>query len=99
MALEGRVALITGATGIVGEGIARAFLEAGATVVAPVRAAGKDSALRTALGSPPAGRLECPVEDYSHVEGAKQLARWVAVKYSGGVVSWLGWPCPSRCWY
>jgi uncharacterized membrane protein (UPF0136 family) len=37
MALEGKVAIVTGATGIVGEGIARAFLESGATLVCPVR--------------------------------------------------------------
>lgn len=85
MALEGRVCVVTGATGIVGEAIARAFLDAGATVVAPVRSAGKEAGLRAALGSPPAHRLDCPVEDYSHLEGAKALGRYVALKYGGGV--------------
>ncbi|KAL4447498.1 hypothetical protein ABPG75_004717 [Micractinium tetrahymenae] len=81
MALQGKVAIVTGATGIVGEGIARAFLQAGATVVAPVRDAGKEAGLRSALGSPPADRLVTPVDAYTTAEGSKQLARFVQLKY------------------
>jgi NAD(P)-dependent dehydrogenase (short-subunit alcohol dehydrogenase family) len=51
MALQGQVAPVTGATGIVGEGIAHAFLEEGATVVAPIRSAGKEAAPRWWLPS------------------------------------------------
>lgn len=83
MALEGKVAIVTGATGIVGEGIARAFLEAGAVVVAPIRSAGKEAPLRQALGSPPPDRLDLPLDDYTTNEGSKQLARYVQFKYGG----------------
>lgn len=75
-----------------GEGIARAFLQAGATVVAPIRSAGKEAALREALGSPPAERLHCPLDEYTTAEGAKALARWAALKF-GAVVRRQG------CWH
>lgn len=100
MELQGQVALVTGATGIVGEGIARAFLEAGATLVAPIRSAAKEAALRAAMGSPPAQRLDTPLDDYTTAEGAKQLARYVQLKYGGGVdhvVACTGGMVPMGC--
>lgn len=50
MALQDKVAIVTGATGIVGEGIARAFLDAGATLICPIRrrAAAASRLLQTA---------------------------------------------------
>lgn len=81
MALQDKVAIVTGATGIVGEGIARAFLDAGATLICPIRSAGKEAGLRAALGSPDTARLDTPVDDYSSAEGSKQLARYVQVKH------------------
>ena len=85
MALQGKVCLVTGATGIVGEGIAKAFSEAGAQVIAPVRTPSKEAALRAAVGGPPPDKLDAPAADYSTSEGSKQLARYVQLKY-GGVV-------------
>lgn len=47
---------------------------------------GAAAAEQSALSNPPPARLVTPVEDYSHIEGAKQLGRYVALKYPAGVV-------------
>jgi 3-oxoacyl-[acyl-carrier protein] reductase len=49
--LEGKIALIAGGTGGVGEGIVRAFLQEGATVVVPSRTQEKLEELRGYLGA------------------------------------------------
>lgn len=50
--LNGRVALVAGGAGAVGEGVVQAFLDAGATVVVPSRAEQRLQALRERLGDP-----------------------------------------------
>ncbi|MDZ7386246.1 MAG: SDR family oxidoreductase [candidate division KSB1 bacterium] len=50
MHIEGKVALITGGTGGLGQHVTRAFLEHGATVVLPYREQASFSALKVALG-------------------------------------------------
>jgi NAD(P)-dependent dehydrogenase (short-subunit alcohol dehydrogenase family) len=71
--LAGKVALIAGGTGGVGEGIVRAFLQAGATVVVPSRTPDKLDRLRDPLGELERDRL-IPIEgDVSDFERAEQL--------------------------
>jgi NAD(P)-dependent dehydrogenase (short-subunit alcohol dehydrogenase family) len=71
--LAGKVALIAGGTGGVGEGIVRAFLQAGATVVVPSRTPDKLDQLRDHLGELERDRL-IPIEgDVSDFERAEQL--------------------------
>jgi NAD(P)-dependent dehydrogenase (short-subunit alcohol dehydrogenase family) len=82
--LEGRVAVVTGATGIVGSGVASAFLaEGAAAVVAPARSAAGRAALLAELGAPPA--LDVPVCDYSTPEGAAALAVHLRQRFPQGV--------------
>lgn len=52
MDLAGRVAVVTGATGVLGHAVTRAFLDAGAHVAAPVRDASRGEALRAAVADP-----------------------------------------------
>lgn len=47
---QGQVVVVLGATGVVGAGVARSFLDAGATVLAVSRDAGKLEALKSSLG-------------------------------------------------
>lgn len=71
--LAGKVALIAGGTGGVGEGIVRAFLQEGATVVVPSRTPDKLERLREYLGEPERDRL-IPIEgEFSDFERAEQL--------------------------
>jgi len=49
--LSGRRVLVPGGTGGVGEGIVRAYLDAGADVVVPTRSEARGAELRAALGT------------------------------------------------
>ncbi|WP_432097024.1 SDR family NAD(P)-dependent oxidoreductase [Streptomyces sp. bgisy100] len=55
--LDGRVVVVPGGTGNVGEGIVRAFLRTGATVVVPGRSRERLDALAELIGPRPGGRL------------------------------------------
>ncbi|KDD76395.1 hypothetical protein H632_c242p1 [Helicosporidium sp. ATCC 50920] len=77
--LEGRTALITGVSGIVGGGIAQQVLAAGARVVAPVRRAEQVAEVRAVLGASP--ELEVVAFDFGQEEGLRALAAHVRVKY------------------
>ncbi|MBU6424026.1 MAG: SDR family oxidoreductase [Chloroflexi bacterium] len=50
MGLEGRAAIVTGGTGVLGRAVVRRYLEAGAHVAAAVRDRAKGEALRAELG-------------------------------------------------
>lgn len=50
MGVEGRSAVVSGGTGVLGRAVVRAYLEAGAHVAAPVRDRAKGDALRAELG-------------------------------------------------
>lgn len=71
--LAGKVALIAGGTGGVGEGIVRAFLQAGATVVVPSRTPDKLNRLREYLGESDRDRFISIEGELSNVERAEEL--------------------------
>ncbi len=70
--LTGRVALVAGGAGAVGEGIVRALLGAGAQVIVPTRDADRVAALRARLGAP--ADLHGVVGDIGAPGGAEQVA-------------------------
>jgi 3-oxoacyl-[acyl-carrier protein] reductase len=75
--LEGKVALVAGGTGEVGEGVVRAFLRRGATVVVPSRSGENLERLRDLLG-PLAGERFVPVVgNIGRPEGARKIREHV----------------------
>lgn len=74
--MRGKVVVVTGATGNVGWGAARAFLDAGAEVVTPIR----DDASRARLGLSAPG-LHVVTADVSTEAGAEALARFVEERF------------------
>jgi len=72
-----RTVLVPGGTGNVGEGIVRALLSAGATVVVPSRSADRSNALRGLIGPGDSDRLVSVVAAYDTFESAAALAEIV----------------------
>lgn len=71
--LSGKIALIAGGTGGVGEGIVRAFLKEGATVVVPSRSSENLEQLRGYLGERAGDRFVPVVGDMSDTESSEKL--------------------------
>lgn len=78
--LDGKTALIAGGTGGVGEGIVRAFLNEGATVVVPSRSGDRLQQLDEQLEGVETERLISLVGDMSDIESAEQLRQQILDK-------------------
>ena len=90
--LKGKICLIAGGAGTVGEGVVKAFLKEEATVIVPSRAPQRLAGLREFLGPLAGERLELVVGNLGEQGGAEQLrdqilARWGAIH---AVVASLG---------
>lgn len=82
--LSGRRVLVPGGTGGVGEGIVRAYLEAGADVVVPTRSDARGEELRTSLGALGASALlHLPTHDYTSFAGAEALGAEMTRRMGG----------------
>ena len=82
--LSGRRVLVPGGTGGVGEGIVRAYLDAGADVVVPTRSDDRGAELRAALGTLGASPLlHLPTHDYTSFAGAEALGREMTERLGG----------------
>lgn len=78
--LDGKTALIAGGTGGVGEGIVRAFLNEGATVVVPSRSDDRLQQLTDRLEGSATERLISIVGDMSDIEPAEELRQQILSK-------------------
>ncbi len=82
--LSGRRVLVPGGTGGVGEGIVRAYLDAGAAVVVPTRSEARGAELRAALGAiGTSPLLHLPTHDYTSFAGAEALGREMTERMGG----------------
>lgn len=96
-ALRGRRALVLGASGIVGEGIARSLLLAGADVVAPVRRSEQSARVLSRLSawaSAGGARVEVVTYDFSTSEGLAALRDAYASSGFDAVAASLGGHLP-----
>ncbi|WP_280519327.1 SDR family NAD(P)-dependent oxidoreductase [Winogradskya consettensis] len=90
-----------GGTGAVGEGIVRAFLNAGADVVVPTRTPQRADEFRQVLGSAATDRLHLVVHDYTTFAGAEGLAAEMERRLGGidDVVAPIGgWWAGKKLW-
>jgi 3-oxoacyl-[acyl-carrier protein] reductase len=92
--LDGKIVLIAGGAGNVGEGIVKVFLQEGATVAVPSRQAESLDKLRNYLDSDATERFVPIVGNIGTLEGAEQIRQDLMDKLGGldaVVVSLGGW--------
>jgi 3-oxoacyl-[acyl-carrier protein] reductase len=79
--LDGKVVVLPGGTGNVGEGIVRAFLKAGATVVVPSRSQSRLDGLTALMGPELGGNLKTVAAGYSTFAEADLLAEKIVTEH------------------
>jgi 3-oxoacyl-[acyl-carrier protein] reductase len=79
--LSGKVSLVAGGAGEVGEGIVRVFLREGATVIVPSRKEDKLAQLRDRFGAEASERLVTRVAEIGTLDGAKETRDFVIEKF------------------
>lgn len=90
--LEGKITLVAGGAGYVGEGIVRAFLQEGATVVVSARNTEKLEELGGFLGELASDRFVPMIGDFGQIESAERLRDEILNKFGrlDAVVASLG---------
>lgn len=90
--LDGKIILVAGGAGYVGEGIVRALLKEGATVVVPARGMEKLDELRGLLGELAGDRFFPMIGDFGQLESAENLRDEIINKFGrlDAVVASLG---------
>src|SRR4051812_15424234 len=90
--LDGKVSLILGGAGYVGEGIVRSFLEEGAFVIVPSRSQERLAGLRKVLGPLASERLVTVPANVGTLQGAEALRGQILTKMGrlDAVVASLG---------
>jgi NAD(P)-dependent dehydrogenase (short-subunit alcohol dehydrogenase family) len=90
--LDGLISVVAGGTGTVGEGIVKAFLAAGATVVVPSRSQQAIDRLRDTLADVPTKKLATVVGNIGDVQDATRLRDEILGRYAhiDAVVASLG---------
>ena len=90
--LDGKITLVAGGAGYVGEGIVKAFLQEGATVVVSARDTDKLEELRGLLGELASSRFVPMLGDFGQVESAERLRDDILNKFGrlDAVVASLG---------
>ncbi len=79
MDLTKKVIVVAGGTGAVGEGIVKALLETGATIVVPVRTEGKGNSLREYTGNP--SNLDLIAAQPGQYDSAMAFIKEVVARY------------------
>jgi 3-oxoacyl-[acyl-carrier protein] reductase len=81
--LKGKIALVAGGAGEVGEGIVKVLLDRGAEVVVTSRAEDKLCALRERIGEPSDGALATFVAEIGSIEGAESVRDKILERFGG----------------
>ena len=79
--MSGQIALVTGASGVIGSGVAWALLQRGCTVVAPCRTEDAVRKLKKEVGEHDAHQLVVSIADISDEYACRDLAQTIKDKY------------------